>query len=302
MQKNRKNSVNKKADTSVYTVKESSELLPFLLEMMAGSGRNAVKSILTRGQVTVDGKMVKQHNHPIRPGQTVEIVKNQAAIKGETLVGVSILHEDDDIIVINKDAGLLSVASKNETEMTAYRQVRDYVSNGNPNKRIFIVHRLDKDTSGVMLFAKSEEVKEALQTNWAKVVKERVYIALVEGTVRKKAGKIASWLKESKTFKVYSNPTDNGGQHAVTHYKTLQANKQFSLLEVELETGRKNQIRVHMEDLGHPVVGDKRYGATGNPIKRLGLHATRIVLIHPGTGELVRFEADAPKIFYAKSK
>ena len=302
MQKNSKNSVSKKADTAVYTVKGSSELLPFLLEAMTGSGRNAVKSILTRGQVTVDGNMVKQHNHPLRPGQTVEIIKNQVALKGETLVGVSILHEDDDIIVINKDAGLLSVASKNETEVTAYRQVRDYVSNGNPNKRIFIVHRLDKDTSGVMLFAKSEEVKEALQTNWATVVKERVYIALVEGTVRKKTGKVASWLKESKTFKVYSNPTDNGGQHAVTHYKTIQSNKLFSLLEVQLETGRKNQIRVHMEDLGHPVVGDKRYGATGNPIKRLGLHATRLVLTHPRTGELVRYEADAPSSFYTKSK
>ena len=302
MRKNYKNLASKKADSLVYTVKESVELLPFLLEMMTGSGRNAVKSILTRGQVTVDGKMVKQHNHPLLPGQAVEIVKNQTAIKGETLVGVSILHEDEDIIVINKDAGLLSVASKNETEMTAYRQVRDYVSNGNPNKRIFIVHRLDKDTSGVMLFAKSEEIKEALQANWSEVVKERTYIALVEGVVWKKAGKISSWLKESKTFKVYSNPTDNGGQHAITHYKTLQSNKQFSLLEVQLETGRKNQIRVHMEDLGHPIVGDKRYGATGNPLKRLGLHATRLVLTHPRTGELVRFEADAPKSFYAKSK
>ncbi len=302
MQKNRKSPASKKTDTSVYTVKESVELLPFLLEVMTKGSRNSVKSILTRGQVTVDGKMIKQHNHPLQPGQSVMILKNQAALKGDTLAGVTILHEDEDIIVINKDAGLLSVASKNETEMTAYRQITDYVKNDNPRNRIYIVHRLDRDTSGVMLFAKTEEVKEALQTAWNEVVKERTYTALVEGVLRKKEGTISSWLKESKTFKVYSNPTDNGGQHAVTHYKTIQSNKQFSLLEVQLETGRKNQIRVHMEDIGHPVVGDKRYGATGNPIKRLGLHATRLVLEHPRTGEVVRYQSDVPQPFFTKSK
>ncbi|WP_342515062.1 RluA family pseudouridine synthase [Sporosarcina sp. FSL K6-1522] len=302
MQKNRKSPVSKKAGTSVYTVKEPMELLPFLLENMKKNSRNSVKSILTRGQVSVDGKMVKQHNHPLQPGQSVSIMQNQAAIKENTLTGVSILHEDEDIIVINKDAGLLSMASKNEAEMTAYRQITDYVKNDNPRNRIFIVHRLDRDTSGVMLFAKSEEVKEALQANWNEVVKERTYTALVEGVVRKKEGTISSWLKESKTFKVYSNPTDNGGQHAITHYKKIQSNKLFTLLEVQLETGRKNQIRVHMEDIGHPIVGDKRYGATGNPIKRLGLHATRLALLHPRSGELVRYQADVPKAFSAKVK
>ena len=246
--------------------------------------------------------MVKQHNHLLQVGQTVTILKNQAALNENKLIGVSILHEDEDIIVINKEAGLLTMASKNENEMTAYRQLTDYVKNSNPKNRIYIVHRLDRDTSGVLLFAKSEEVKEALQEKWNEIVEERLYTALVEGVVRKKEGTISSWLKESKTFKVYSSPTDNGGQHAVTHYKKVQSSKQFSLLEVRLETGRKNQIRVHMEELGHPVAGDKKYGSTVNPIKRLGLHATVLALLHPRTGELVRFHAEVPKAFFAKSK
>ncbi len=302
MRKNQKIVPSRKADTSVYTVAESTELLPFLLEMMTKSSRNSVKSVLTRGQVAVDGKMVKQHNHLLQVGQTVTILKNQAALNENKLIGVSILHEDEDIIVINKEAGLLTMASKNENEMTAYRQLTDYVKNSNPKNRIYIVHRLDRDTSGVLLFAKSEEVKEALQEKWNEIVKERLYTALVEGVVRKKEGTISSWLKESKTFKVYSSPTDNGGQHAVTHYKKVQSSKQFSLLEVRLETGRKNQIRVHMEELGHPVAGDKKYGSTVNPIKRLGLHATVLALLHPRTGELVRFHAEVPKAFFAKSK
>lgn len=302
MRKNQKTAPSRRADTSVYTVEESTELLPFLLEMMTKSSRNSVKSVLTRGQVAVDGKMVKQHNHLLQVGQTVTILKNQAALNENKLIGVSILHEDEDIIVINKEAGLLTMASKNENEMTAYRQLTDYVKNSNPKNRIYIVHRLDRDTSGVLLFAKSEEVKEALQEKWNEIVEERLYTALVEGVVRKKEGTISSWLKESKTFKVYSSPTDNGGQHAVTHYKKVQSSKQFSLLEVRLETGRKNQIRVHMEELGHPVAGDKKYGSIVNPIKRLGLHATVLALLHPRTGELVRFHAEVPKVFFAKSK
>ncbi|MBE1554218.1 RluA family pseudouridine synthase [Sporosarcina limicola] len=302
MRKNHKNSPNRNTDSSIYKVEEPIELLPFLIKMMTKSSRNSVKSVLTRGQVTVDGKMIKQHNHPLQIGQTVAILKNQAAMKEDALVGIEILYEDDVLIAVNKDAGILSVAAKNEEEMTAYRQIKQYVKKENLKNRVFVVHRLDRDTSGVMLFAKSEDIKKKLQEAWNEVVKERTYTALVEGVVRKKEGTISSWLKESKTFKVHSNPTDNGGQHAITHYKTLQSNKQFTLLQVQLETGRKNQIRVHMEELGHPVVGDKKYGSTINPIKRLGLHATALALVHPTTGELIRFQADAPKNFISKTK
>lgn len=285
-----------------YPVTEPSELLPFLLQILSKQSRNSVKSILTRGQVTVDGKVLTKHNHPLEPGQTVGILANKEALKKTSLSGLKILFEDEAIIVINKDASLLSMATDDPKEPTAYRQLSQYVKEDNKANRIFVVHRLDRDTSGVMLFAKSEELKEKLQNNWKEIVKERIYTALVEGEIKKDAGTISSWLTESKAMKVHSSPKDNGGQHAVTHYRKIRANKEYSLLEVELETGRKNQIRVHMESLGHPVAGDKKYGARTNPMKRLGLHATTLAFIHPATGELVRFSAPVPKAFLLYSK
>ena len=285
-----------------YNVQEEIELLPFLLKTLSKSSRNSVKSILTRGQVMVDGQMTTKHNQPLEPGQKIEIQSNKAAINVSQLAGVSILHEDDDIIVINKDAGILSVASEKEKDMTAYREITKYVKRNNPNNRIYVVHRLDRDTSGIMMFAKNEETQQALQSTWNDTVKERLYTALVEGKVRTESGTISSWITENSAFRVYSNPTDNGGQHAITHYRRIQANKDCSLLEVLLETGRKNQIRVHMEELGHPVMGDKKYGASGNPLRRVGLHATALAFLHPRTGELVRFEAEVPQIFITRSK
>jgi 23S rRNA pseudouridine1911/1915/1917 synthase len=285
-----------------YAVEEPTELLPFLLQVMKNNSRNSVKSILTRGQVNVDGKPVKQHNHPLIPGQVVGVLGNKEAMQKTALVGITILHEDDDIIVIDKEAGLLSMASKDPSEMTAYRQLSSYVKEENRANRIFVVHRLDRDTSGVMLFAKSEDVKEALQKDWKDIVKERIYTALVEGVMKDEEGTISSWLTESKAMKVHSSSYDNGGKHAVTHYKKIRGNKDFTLLEVQLETGRKNQIRVHMEELGHPIAGDKKYGAHSNPLKRLGLHATTLALIHPRTGELVRYSAKVPKVFLLYSK
>ena len=153
-----------------------------------------------------------------------------------------------------------------------------------------------------MIYAKTEEVKEKLQENWHSIVKERTYTALVEGVVRKPKGRIESWLTESETMKVYSNDYDNGGKHAITHYIKKQNSANYTLLEVELETGRKNQIRVHMEDIGHPVAGDKKYGARTNPLKRLGLHATTIAFEHPRTGKVVKFSSPAPKGFLKVSR
>lgn len=283
-----------------YTIEETTELLPFLLKTITNKSRNAVKAILTRGQVAVDGKTITQHNHPLVPGNIVSITSNQTARKKTNLFGIQILHEDEDIIVIQKDAGILSIAANDPTAPTAYRQLNEYVKEENRKNRIFIVHRLDRDTSGVLLFAKSEEVKETLQRNWQKMAKERTYVALVEGSVRKESDTITSWLTESKSTKVYSNSYDNGGKQAITHYKKIGENNSTTLLEVKLDTGRKNQIRVHMQDLGHPIVGDKKYGATTNPLKRLGLHAKTLVIEHPRTGKVVRYEAKVPKSFYFK--
>ncbi|MEY8291822.1 RluA family pseudouridine synthase [Carnobacteriaceae bacterium 52-44] len=280
-----------------YTVEEEIHLLPFLLKTLDNKSRNAVKSILTRGQVSVDGHIITQHNHPLSSGQTIGILSNQASIRLSELNGVNILYEDDVIIVINKEAGILSMAASRSKDWDAYRQLTDYVKKEKRDNRIYIVHRLDRDTSGVMVYAKTEAAKEKLQKNWHDVVKERTYTALVEGNVEKQEGTISSWLKENQAMKVYSTSDKKEGKHAVTHYKKIDGNQSYTLLEVELETGRKNQIRVHMQDIGHPIVGDKKYGSKSNPIRRLGLHATTLAFYHPTTDKLVRYTVKAPDTF-----
>ncbi|MDQ0061006.1 RluA family pseudouridine synthase [Paenibacillus harenae] len=289
---------NAKEKQKAYDVDEPMELLPFLIKHIAGAGRNKIKSMLAHGQISVDGKPNTAYNFPLRPGSTVTLNKERI-VEAPPLEGMKIVHEDDDIIVIHKQAGLLSVSSTSgaENEVTAYRQLMAYVRAYNPKNRIFIVHRLDRDTSGLMLFARSEAVQQQLQNNWQETVQERMYVALVEGAVKQEQGTISSWLKESKTLKMYSSKYPNDGQHAVTHYKVIRSDRNFSLLEVHLETGRKNQIRVHMEEIGHPVVGDKKYGAHSKAIGRLGLHARVLAFHHPTTGELLRFETEIPKLF-----
>lgn len=284
--------------SKTYTVTEPAELLPFLLKHVTGAGRNVIKNILAHGQVAVNGKSTTAYNYQLQPGQTVSVSKERPKEK-LPFEGLSILFEDEHLIVIRKDSGLLSVASDagKDNEVTAYRQLMAHVRLDDPGNRIFIVHRLDRDTSGVMLFAKSEAVQQQLQNSWQDAVRERIYVALVEGMVKKEQGTVKSWLRESKTLKMYSSSRPEDGLLAVTHYKLLRAGKDFSLLEVQLETGRKNQIRVHMEDIGHPIAGDKKYGARSRPIGRLGLHARVLAFIHPVTGQLVRFETEIPKLF-----
>ncbi|WP_429369449.1 RluA family pseudouridine synthase [Paenibacillus sp. DS2015] len=283
-----------------YTVNEQAELLSFLLSHVSGVGRNSIKSMLARGQIHVNDKAETAFNFPLQPGHTVTISKERI-IEETPLVGLRIMYEDDDIIVINKESGLLSIAAQQENELTAYRQLTTYVREKNPNHRIFVVHRLDRDTSGVMMFAKSEQIQQTLQNSWQDMVKERTYVALVEGKIKKPAGTIKSWLKENSTFKMYSSIHPNDGQLAITHYKVVQSNSQFSLLEVNLETGRKNQIRVHMQDIGHSVVGDKKYGAKSKAIGRLGLHAQVLAFEHPTKGEVLTFKTDIPKAFLRTS-
>ncbi|MFD2831034.1 RluA family pseudouridine synthase [Corticicoccus populi] len=281
-----------KQDTT-WVVKEKTEVLKFLIEMMPSQSRKSVKSILSRGQIFVNGKGTTQFNDELVPGDRVEIRSAASNIK---LKGIQIFHEDEDIIVVEKEAGVLSIASEKESKITAYRLLSDYVQKKNPRNRIFVVHRLDRDTSGVMVFARRREVQQKLQNAWKNAVKERTYIALVEGTVTE-GGKITSWLTENKALIMRSSKNPNKGKKAVTRYKVLKSNKKFSLLKVNLDTGRKNQIRVHMQDLGHPIVGDKKYGAQNNPIRRIGLHAHVISFNHPVTGELLRFESKVPEEF-----
>ncbi|MFA5659403.1 MAG: RNA pseudouridine synthase, partial [Oscillospiraceae bacterium] len=194
-------------------------------------------------------------------------------------------------------AGLLSIATEKEKVFTAYHMMTEYVKLNNPQGRIYVVHRLDRDTSGVLMAAKNEKMKHALQDNWEELVTQRRYHALVEGRLDKKSGTITSWLKETKTMLVYSSMNDGDGLKAVTEFEVIKENNDYSLLDIQLHTGRKNQIRVHMKEQGHSVAGDKKYGARTNPIKRLGLHSYRLELKHPFNGEILCFEAKTPKCF-----
>ncbi|MEX1030436.1 MAG: RluA family pseudouridine synthase [Paenibacillaceae bacterium] len=284
------------AKASQYTVDQPTELMEFLILSMPNKGRNTIKGQLARGQISVNQKEITKYNHPLKQGDivTVEWVK---AKEEEKPIGLKIVFEDEDILVINKESGLLSIAGGEQKELTAHRQLMEYVRKSGPSNRVFIVHRLDRDTSGLMVFAKKEKAKLTLQNNWQEMVLERTYVALVEREVKKSEGKIVSWLTESKTLMMYSSPKPNGGQEAITHYKVVRATKAYSLLEIHLETGRKNQIRVHMQDIGHPVVGDKKYGSTTNPLGRMGLHAQVLVFIHPTTGQPMSFKTDVPGKF-----
>jgi len=278
------------------TVSEPQELMEFLLIKMPSQGRNNIKSLLTHRQVQVDAKVVTRYNHLLQVGQEVTI--HWAIIRDEgPTTGLKILYEDSEMIIIDKPAGLLSIASDQEKLNTAYRQLRDYVSSSNPEDRIFIVHRLDRDTSGVMMFVKNETLKHELQDTWKDTVIDRAYIAVVEGKIPDAQGTIKSWLKETKTKLMYSSSREGDGLKAITHFKVLQTSAKYSLLEIRLETGRKNQIRVHLQDIGHSIIGDKKYGSTTNPIGRLGLHAHILAFKHPVSGQMMRFETEIPKKF-----
>lgn len=279
------------AKSVLYTVAEEDTLLPFLLAHVKGISRNSVKNLLTRRQVLVDGKPVTRHDHPLAPGVTVEVLAPGA--KAPTF---SILYEDDELLAVDKPAGLLTVATDKEKTKTAYHFATEYLKGR--GGRVFVLHRLDKDTSGVLLFAKREAVKRAFQDNWEAIVRTRRYLALVEGVPHPDKGTVRSFLRETATHLVYSvDRPGPGAKEAVTHYRLLDRRGSHSLLEVSIDTGRKNQIRVHMKDLGHPVAGDRKYGATTDPLGRLGLHAHTLALVHPVTGKELVFTAPAPKGF-----
>jgi 23S rRNA pseudouridine1911/1915/1917 synthase len=287
--------------STTLTVTEPAQLMAFLIAQLPHKNRNNIKSLLSNKQVLIDGKVYTQFNHPLQPGQVVTVAANRAPEISQYR-GLTILYEDQFLIVINKQAGLLSMATNKERDRTAYGILSDYVKKENPKNKMFIIHRLDRETSGVMMFARSEKVQKLMQESWNDTTKQRTYVALVEGTPEPPTGTISSYLRESKALIVYSSQNPETGQLSVTNYTVVKANEDFALLELELETGRKNQIRVHMQDIAHPIVGDSKYGATSNPIGRLGLHAERLAFEHPITGEQLQFSAPIPKSFLAVVK
>lgn len=280
-----------------YVVKEPCGLLEFLFKTFPGQSRNSVKSLLGSHRVSIDGAPVTQFNFKLYPGDTV-IISN-TAIRKKTRSNLPIIYEDNDLIVINKPSKLLSVPSDNEKGSTAFRMVNDYLQQKDKHNRAFIVHRLDEDTSGVLMFAKNIKMANALTDgdNWNNLTKKRGYYAIVEGILDKKEGRITSYLKKNAQNMMYSSKKKGDGQLAITNYKVIQESKLYSLVDVNIETGRKNQIRVHFGDMGHYIIGDDKYGEPSNPIKRLGLHAYELDIVNPLSGKLMKFKAPMPKEF-----
>ena len=280
----------------VFSVDEEAPLMAFLIAKLPNKSRNNIKSLLRNKQVLVDQIIISQFDHPLQSGQKVEISSGRNRIE-KRFAEFTIVYEDESLIVIDKAAGLLSMATKNEKRLTAFSMLSDYVKRADEHGKIFIVHRLDRDTSGLLVFAKNEEVKRSLQEGWNQSDVEKTYVALVEGKLDKQEGTIISYLSEDKVFKVHSSQNPKKGVKAVTHFSVIESNGVFSLLNVKIETGRKNQIRVHMEDIGHSIVGDRKYGASSSPIRRLGLHAQKLGFTHPASGEKLHFETKIPPAF-----
>lgn len=278
-----------------YKVTEECELLEFLLKTFSNQSRNSVKSLLSSHRVAIDGAPVSQFNFKLFPEDTIII--SSSPIKKKTRSKLPIIYEDDDLIVINKPSGLLSIASDNEKSSTAYRMLSDYVQQKDKHNRIFVVHRLDEDTSGVLMVAKNVKIQQALQAKWNDIVSKRGYYAIVEGVMEKESDTIKSYLKKNSQNLMYSSKKPGDGQLAITHYKVIKTNGTYSLLDVNIDTGRKNQIRVHLGEKGHHIIGDDKYGQPSNPIKRLGLHAYALEFTHPFTGKKVKFLAPMPKSF-----
>lgn len=296
---------------SVYKVQRSDELLEFLLKKQNAS-RNNVKALLSRCQVLVNGSVVTQYNFALAKDDEIKIAREsvreneplkispalKTGAKGKAATPapkLAILYEDDDLIAVDKPAGLLSVESDKENEC-AFGQVLKYLQAKDKSLRPFILHRIDKETSGVLIFAKNIKLHSMLRMHWNELVQTREYFALCEGTFEKKEDTVISYLRENANNLVYSTQ-DPSGQKAVTRYKVEKEGNGYSLLRVEIDTGRKNQIRVHMQLLGHPIVGDDKYGHTKNPLGRLGLHASCLSIIHPVTKELLNFRSSVPAAF-----
>lgn len=273
---------------------EGTTLLPFLLASLTDRKRTAVKNLLQHGYVAVDGTPTTQFDKPLIPGTTISVNFTRPFVVFRNR-RVKLVYEDDDIIVVDKGYGLLSVGTGKVNEETAYDILKDYLKTKDPRNKIFVIHRLDRETSGLMMFAKNPEAKEAMQHNWNNMVLNRKYVALVEGTPEPPQGTVRSYLRENAAMQVYSVPEpEEGAQLAVTRYTTLSTAGGYSKVELELDTGRKNQIRVHMKDLGTPVAGDRKYGAHTSPAHRLALHASTLRFIHPITRKEMNFTSKVP--------
>ncbi len=277
------------------SVKKPARLLDFLLENLNES-RSKVKATLQGRGIKVNGKTTTQFDLQLQPGMDVAVSKskrNQYTLKSRY---VKIVYEDQWIVVIEKNTGILSMAA-GHSSLNVKAVLDDYFAKSRQKCRAHVVHRLDRDTSGLMVYAKDMDTEQTLEHNWHDIVYDRRYIAVVSGEVEEEGGTVENWLKDNKAYITYSSPVDNGGKYAITHYHVIDRTTEHSLVEFKLETGRKNQIRVHTADIGHPVCGDVKYGNGDDPLHRLCLHAYMLCFWHPVTRKRMEFETPIPAAF-----
>lgn len=258
-----------------------------VLEKQFQISHKKAKMLLTKKLVSVNGKMITAYDYPITKDHKITIQK-------QTNSGITILYEDSNILVVEKEAGLLTIGTTKEKENTLYHRLSEYLKSKKKSAKLFVIHRLDRDTSGIVLFAKKESIQQLYQKSWSEIVLQRGYYALVEGHLEKKKDTVSVFLEENKQYKVY---VSKSGKKAITSYQVLKEGNTYSLLKINLQTGRKNQIRATMEYLGTPVVGDFKYGAKQNPLQRLGLHAYLLQFKDPISQQIRTFELPLPQQF-----
>ena len=278
-----------------FKVVEPVQLIMFIMEKMHGMSRNRAKALISNRVVLVNNTITTHPLTELKPGDVVQLDRSKHK-KSFHCKELDIVFEDPYLFIVDKHPGLLSM-SNNSRQQTVQTVLNRYLEKGGGRNTSHLVHRLDRDTSGLMVYAKDVQTQQSLINGWQQLVSDRRYLALVKGEFEQTRGRVQSWLTEDKKFITHSSPVDNGGKYAVTHYKVLTSSNGYSLVECELETGRKNQIRVHMADLGHPVVGDRKYGSDEDPMRRLGLHAYMLCFTHPVTGKHLRFETPVPFCF-----
>ena len=278
-----------------YIVNEEMILIDYLRNNLTKLSKNNIKSLLSKEMVTVNNNVQTRYDYLVKKGDKIVIRETKIRVK-RYQKDINILYEDDDLLVINKPSGLLTIGTNKEKDFTLYHFASNYVKEKNKNNKIFIVHRLDKETSGVVIFAKNQKTKNIFQNSWDKNIIKRGYYAVVEGKLAKKEGTIKSYLTENGEFMVYSTNSKDG-KLAITDYKVIKENNKYSLLDINIKTGRKNQIRVHLKENGNVIVGDKKYGSTINPINRMALHAYTLELIDPRTNKKIIFKTNMPTLF-----
>ncbi len=301
MKRNHNHRVPRATDKSLaFTVREQCSLLEFVMKALDGISRNKAKSILTKGGAVVDGHVQTRHDFALMPGSVVNISR-QPRQQAQLSPHYNIVYEDQWIIVVDKMPGVLSMGvGAGSLNMKAL--LDRHFTDTRQHCTAHVVHRLDCRTSGLMVYAKSSQVQQAMTDDWHNTVTDRRYVALVEGVMEQNEGRVESFLKDTKRMVVYSSPTDNGGKWAVTTWKLIEQGQQHALIELRLLTGRKNQIRVHMADIHHPVVGDGKYGRQDAPGSRMCLHAFKLALRHPVTGEELAWETPIPPYFYRRMR